>query len=399
VMTYYFMAQAIFMAKGYIKEFFELSWSGKTAEGGKSLAKAFAIIVNEFLMDVILKKVGSVMKKVKESIKATKTFARVSKVANKVIHYAGNLPGIKQLRSIGTKAGKYTIGGINKGMAKASKSLGEFREKVLTAFGFKRVWMERHGNEMQMWGEFNSKVLIMEMEVDDVTGTQNRKMKIIDSDKADNILDNATGSKPKVGESFEYKDANGKLQQGVLLDVKGNKFTESMGTSNKELEDLYDMDNASRRKKIIGGADSERVSLRKEVKDDIFKEADTGRKDINGNPIYRDMKTGNDIPNFPSHYPKTYPEFTGHGKPHPKAGQPHPKAGQPHPQAGKPRADIGHAEGQEWQKRLASHKEKGLTREEIIELENNPKLYGLEERSSNRSREREASFEDEFLDD
>ncbi|HVD99076.1 MAG TPA: AHH domain-containing protein [Cytophagaceae bacterium] len=253
VMTYYFMAQAIFMAKGYIKEFFELSWSGKTAEGGKSLAKAFAIIVNEFLMDVILKKVGSVMKKVKESIKATKTFARVSKVANKVIHYAGNLPGIKQLRSIGTKAGKYTIGGINKGMAKASKSLGEFREKVLTAFGFKRVWMERHGNEMQMWGEFNSKVLIMEMEVDAVSGKSAPKYKVVDANSADEILDNVVGSKPKVGEKFKYIDANGSPQDGVLLDVTGNEFTRNMGSSHKDLEDLYHMDDVSRRKKVTSG--------------------------------------------------------------------------------------------------------------------------------------------------
>ena len=83
------------------------------------------------------------------------------------------------------------------------------------------------------------------------------------------------------------------------------------------------------------------------------------------------------IPNYGSHYPDKTP-----------LGHPHPKAGQPVPLnlVGKPRADIGHAKGNAWKDRLAKHKKDGKTRDEIIELENNPKFYVLEERSSNRSR-------------
>ncbi|TAF31026.1 MAG: hypothetical protein EAZ67_13335, partial [Cytophagales bacterium] len=53
------------------------------------------------------------------------------------------------------------------------------------------------------------------------------------------------------------------------------------------------------------------------------------------------------------------------------------------------RKDLGHKPGQEWRKRKEMHKEKGSTRKEVIEAENNPDLYQWEDRSSNRSRTHE----------
>ncbi|MFV0530086.1 MAG: RHS repeat-associated core domain-containing protein [Flavobacteriales bacterium] len=47
--------------------------------------------------------------------------------------------------------------------------------------------------------------------------------------------------------------------------------------------------------------------------------------------------------------------------------------------------DIGHKKGQEWRKRKKMHEEKGSTRKEVIEAENNPDLYQVEDRSNNRS--------------
>ena len=89
------------------------------------------------------------------------------------------------------------------------------------------------------------------------------------------------------------------------------------------------------------------------------------------------MKTNIDTPNYGIHYPDTTP-----------LGHPHPKAKQPVTAdlIGKPRVDIGHAKGNTWKDRLEQHKRNRRSREEIIELENNPSLYVLEERSSNRSR-------------
>ncbi|MBF7074999.1 hypothetical protein ISG33_16480 [Glaciecola sp. MH2013] len=47
--------------------------------------------------------------------------------------------------------------------------------------------------------------------------------------------------------------------------------------------------------------------------------------------------------------------------------------------------DIGHKPGNEWKKRKKMHKKKANTREEVIEEENDPDLYQLEDRSTNRS--------------
>ena len=47
--------------------------------------------------------------------------------------------------------------------------------------------------------------------------------------------------------------------------------------------------------------------------------------------------------------------------------------------------DMGHKLGQEWHKRREMHKNKGSTRKEVSEAENDPNLYHLEDRSSNQS--------------
>jgi|GEM_PF-2256210 len=51
--------------------------------------------------------------------------------------------------------------------------------------------------------------------------------------------------------------------------------------------------------------------------------------------------------------------------------------------------DIGHKPGQEWRKRKKMHEEKGSTRKEVIEAENDPNLYQKEDRSRNRSHQDE----------
>lgn len=51
--------------------------------------------------------------------------------------------------------------------------------------------------------------------------------------------------------------------------------------------------------------------------------------------------------------------------------------------------DIGHKPGDEWRKRQEMHREAGNNRQQVIEAENNPDLYHLEDRSSNRSHRHE----------
>ena len=48
--------------------------------------------------------------------------------------------------------------------------------------------------------------------------------------------------------------------------------------------------------------------------------------------------------------------------------------------------DIGYKQGESWKKRKQKHIEKGSTRQEVIEAENNPDLYQIEDPKSNRSR-------------
>jgi len=63
------------------------------------------------------------------------------------------------------------------------------------------------------------------------------------------------------------------------------------------------------------------------------------------------------------------------------------------PHSGKPlkpgEIDIGHKPGQEWRTRQQMHRERGSTREEILDAENDPSLYHLEDLSSNRSHRHE----------
>ena len=51
--------------------------------------------------------------------------------------------------------------------------------------------------------------------------------------------------------------------------------------------------------------------------------------------------------------------------------------------------DVGHKPGQEWRRRKKMHEDRGSTRREVIEAENDPDLYQLEDRSSNRSHRHE----------
>jgi hypothetical protein len=47
--------------------------------------------------------------------------------------------------------------------------------------------------------------------------------------------------------------------------------------------------------------------------------------------------------------------------------------------------DVGHKPGQEWRKRQQMHRDRGSTRQDVLDMENDPDIYHLEDRSSNRS--------------
>ena len=49
------------------------------------------------------------------------------------------------------------------------------------------------------------------------------------------------------------------------------------------------------------------------------------------------------------------------------------------------KTDLGHKPGNEWRTRKKMHQEKGSTRKEVIEAENDPDIYQFEDRNNNRS--------------
>ena len=55
----YFIADALWRVKGHMADYFTKSWGGQTEEGGGSLATALAIVCAEFVLEYVLKGVGS----------------------------------------------------------------------------------------------------------------------------------------------------------------------------------------------------------------------------------------------------------------------------------------------------------------------------------------------------
>jgi hypothetical protein len=363
-----FGAYAVYQAMGHIWDYVKKAWAGDAVGAGKSLAMAMAVIVMEFLLDKILLGMGKVFKRIVAAAKTTRIGQKIVKGANlirKGTTRVGNVvrKGISKVK--GTRLVVYMRGVVGKG----TKKLSNLRQKILAKFKFRRIWLEKSGRWIQLWGEFNAKVLLAQ---DDADGN---RVVDVDSAKLRKDLD----SRQIVGQKV---DVNG--QKGIVIADEGSKYSDEVAgmskadqtTRHTELDELGDK---ARGDKIRGGTKSERVALNKEVKDSVFAKADSGRVDANGNKIYVDrrQKPPVDIPNYGTHYPDKTP-----------AGLDHPKAGQPVPEnlVGTPRADIGHVKGETWEKRLAAHKEAGHTREQIIKAEQNADLYILEERSSNRSR-------------
>ena len=371
-LTLIFGAIAVYRAMGMLWDYVKKAWAGDREGAAKSLATAFAIIVVEFFIEKIMAGMGKVYKRMLKAFKANKlgratrtTLAFVKRIQRRTRDLLKK--GMTRLR--GTRVAIY----LEKITVKGANKLDDLRNKILTKFGFKKIWLEKHGKFIELWGEFNSSVLLMR---EDAEG--NKTADVIDADSQQ--LRKDLNSNQLIGKEV---DIHG--NKGFVIDEVGNKYsTEVKGyTASQKLDEynaLNELDDLERANKIRGGTKSERVSLRKDVEEKIWARADTGRTEIiNGKEckIYRDGKTGLDIPNYGTHYPDTTP-----------IGRPEPRAGQPVPEnlVGKPRADIGHKNGQKWEERLKMHKEKGHTREQIIEAENNANLYIIEERSSNRSR-------------
>jgi hypothetical protein len=162
-MTIFFLAQAVYNAGSAFMDYLKGSWAGSIVAAGKSLAKAFAVIVVNFLMDYVFKGLGKVMKEIKGFIKGTKAFRKVSIVVGNLAETGSKLlrkTGVSKAGGAIVKNGKYVLKQIETGLGKGVKKLEELREKILRKFGFKRLWLEKHGHRLELWGEFNAKRIL-----------------------------------------------------------------------------------------------------------------------------------------------------------------------------------------------------------------------------------------------
>ncbi|MBL6445149.1 hypothetical protein JMN32_02440 [Fulvivirga sp. 29W222] len=387
----YFAAEGIYQAAKHFGGYLGAAWPGNLVEGATKLARGLAVITIELIFALLfggkaaLKGAKTAIKTVsKQGVKgATKAGVKAAKagVQKSVKETAKAVTDLAKVGKQGAKAvvrnGKVAMKGVRKGFAKGAKTFDDLGQRLSKKLRFKKFRMRIEKRRFKLEGEVNPWVLLASGEV-----------KHLD-DKDVRIKNKKVGEKVDMGDGTEGilvgkvdVDA-GKGVKGIDNSGKtGSKYVDDLDLDEAkaidEFQELSRLDDKGRGDWIRGGAKSERVSLRKEVRDKIFKNADSGQVDVNGYKIYLDGKTGKPIPNYGTHYPDKTP-----------LGYPHPKAGQPVPTnlVGKPRADIGHAKGNAWKDRLAKHKKDGKTREEILELENDPKLYVLEERSSNRSRQ------------
>jgi len=125
-----------------------------------------AVIVMEFLLDKILLGMGKVFKRVIAAAKVTRAGQKVMKGVNfvrKGTTRVGNVvrKGVARIKN--TRLVVRMQGVVGKG----TKKLSNLRQKILDKFKFKRIWLEKSGRWIELWGEFNAKLIIVRERTDD----------------------------------------------------------------------------------------------------------------------------------------------------------------------------------------------------------------------------------------
>ena len=188
IMTVYFIADAIIRIKTHFFDYLQKAWNGDAEGGGKSLAKALAILISEFVLEYLLKVVGKVLKKIKAALKGTKRFSRAAKAMTRIGNVVRRVgKGIKntgvKIKNIILKRGRVIFEGLSKAWTKVINTIGDLRQKILKKFGFKRMWAEKSGKYIEIWAEFNPKIMIMRSstaQFDELTDDQLRRLRQMD---------------------------------------------------------------------------------------------------------------------------------------------------------------------------------------------------------------------------
>ncbi|MGO4709136.1 hypothetical protein AB4Y90_08465 [Chryseobacterium sp. 2TAF14] len=226
-LTLIFGAIAVYRAMGMLWEYVKKAWAGDRDGAAKALATAFAIVVVEFFIDKILMGMGKVYKRMLKAFKANKlgraartTIAFVKRTQRRTRDLLKK--GMTRLR--GTKMVLY----LEKITVKGANKLDDLRNKILTKFGFKKIWLEKHGRFIELWGEFNSRVLLMREDADGNKTVQ------VDADGNPMFRDLDNADYEILGRD---KQVGAEMQDGVVV---SNSFEErfSKMSSEKQRETL-----------------------------------------------------------------------------------------------------------------------------------------------------------------
>ena len=248
--TAYFAAEAIYRIQQYLRSWASQSWEGNPEEGGKSLARGLAVVINEFVFDYLLKAAGNVMDSIKGAIRGSQRMQRVGRSVRNGLRRTGNalnrVPGVNRLRNVANRGGRYVIGGFRRNWSRGTRRLGELRQRILSRFGFDRIWMERQGNRFQLWGSFNSKVLLASGEMMEIDNAGRVGSNVDD-------VDDLLRSSGRAGDALD-----GDVRSGLILDDTGNQFTRNLETmtptQRAELfEEMQGMTDAERMARIQSG--------------------------------------------------------------------------------------------------------------------------------------------------
>lgn len=226
-----FGAVAVYKAVGHLWDYVKHAWAGNTKKAGESLALAFAVIIVEFFIDKILLGMAKVFKRIikgaKAAIKTTKAGRKLFTGAAKVSRFAKTTirKGISKIKN------SKLVVNMQKRIGKGAKKFDDLRNKILDKFGFKRVWAEKHGKWIEIWGDFNPKIMLIRedgthefRDIDTLTDIQKGKMR-----KGNQIGTNFKAKKSEkviVSDSFEdaFKAMTKEQKKEAIKKLKSSDF-------------------------------------------------------------------------------------------------------------------------------------------------------------------------------
>lgn len=153
-LTVIFGAMLVAQIAAPLKDYIVKSWNNDVQGASKSLAKAFAIGLVEIIFNYIFKGLGKLFQLIGKGAKAA--MRGLKKLAQGTARFT------KRLGTILLRQGKVIFQGLKKGALKGTKSVGRMMQKLGRKFRFKKLTVKRKTQKVQIWGHFNSKVLIID---------------------------------------------------------------------------------------------------------------------------------------------------------------------------------------------------------------------------------------------